>query len=62
MLSDPLVKAFEAGAVDPQAFGHREHLYVAWCYLKTLTLEDALARYVPRRRFVLPRAKALQGR
>jgi hypothetical protein len=46
MLSDPRVKAFEAGAVDPKAFGHREHLHVAWCYLKSLTLEDALARYV----------------
>jgi hypothetical protein len=41
-----LVDDFEAGTVDPAAFGHREHLSVAWCYLKDLSLEDALARYV----------------
>lgn len=41
-----LVADFEAGTVDPAAFGHREHLFVAWCYLKDLSLEDALARYV----------------
>jgi N-formylglutamate deformylase len=46
MLSDPLVSAFETAAVDPTRFGHREHLYVAWCYLRALPVEDALARYV----------------
>lgn len=46
MLSDPLVQAFEAATVDPTAFHHREHLYVAWCYLRALPPEDALARYV----------------
>jgi hypothetical protein len=46
MLSDPLVKAFETASVDPAAFHHREHLYVAWCYLRVLSPEDALARYV----------------
>jgi hypothetical protein len=46
MIDDPLVRAFEAGTVDPAKFNHREHLYVAWCYLKALTLEDALLRYV----------------
>jgi hypothetical protein len=45
-LCDPLVLAFEAGTIDPPAFRHREHLYVAWCYLKALPAEDALARYV----------------
>jgi len=44
--TDPLVRAFEAASVDPAAFHHREHLYVAWCYLRELSLEDALARYV----------------
>ena len=43
---DPLVRAFEAAAVDPATFGHREHLYVAWWYLSRLPLEEALARYV----------------
>ena len=46
MLNDPLVRAFEDAAVDPAGFHHREHLYVAWCYLRELPLEDALARYV----------------
>jgi len=45
-LSDPLVRAFEEMAVDPAHFRHREHLYVAWCYLRELPLEDALGRYV----------------
>ena len=46
MLTDPLVRAFEEATVDPVAFHHREHLYVAWCYLRALPLEEALARYV----------------
>jgi len=45
-LADPLVEAFEHATLDPSAFHHREHLYVAWCYLRALPLEDALARYV----------------
>ena len=45
-ITDPLVRAFEDASVDPAAFHHREHLYVAWCYLRELTLEEALARYV----------------
>ena len=46
VLTDPLVRAFEAATIDPSQFRHREHLYVAWCYLRALPLEDALARYV----------------
>ncbi len=46
MLTDPTVRAFETASIDPAAFGHREHLYVAWCYLRALPLEEALARYV----------------
>jgi hypothetical protein len=45
-LTDPLVCAFESATLDPARFHHREHLYVAWCYLSSLPLEDALARYV----------------
>ncbi|MFZ5444613.1 MAG: hypothetical protein ACOZQL_31760 [Myxococcota bacterium] len=45
-LADPLVLAFEQATLDPTRFHHREHLYVAWCYLRALPLEDALARYV----------------
>jgi hypothetical protein len=46
MLNDPLVEAFERRAIDPAQFHHREHLYVAWCYLRALPPEEALARYV----------------
>lgn len=45
-LTDALVRAFEDRTVDPKAFGHRQHLYVAWCYLRALPLEGAIARYV----------------
>ena len=44
--TDPLVRTFEEMTVDPAQFRHRQHLYVAWCYLRELPLEDALARYV----------------
>lgn len=44
--TDPLVEAFERGEVNPAQFHHRDHLYVAWCYLRESSLEDALARYV----------------
>ncbi len=46
LLNDPLVLAFESASVDPHHFHHRDHLYVAWCYLRALPLEHALARYV----------------
>ncbi|HEY5926409.1 MAG TPA: hypothetical protein VIV11_32205 [Kofleriaceae bacterium] len=46
MRTDPLVQAFETATIDPSKFRHREHLYVAWCYLRDWPLEDALARYV----------------
>jgi hypothetical protein len=44
--TDPLVVAFESRTVDPSKFRHKEHLYVAWVYLRALPLEEALARYV----------------
>lgn len=45
-LADPFVQAFETATLDPSRFHHREHLYVAWCYLRALPLEEALVRYV----------------
>jgi hypothetical protein len=45
-LNDPLVQAFEATRIDAATFRHREHLYVAWCYLRAFPFEDAAARYV----------------
>jgi hypothetical protein len=44
MHTDPAVEAFESACVDPQQFHHRDHLYVAWQYLRAMPLEDALAR------------------
>jgi hypothetical protein len=46
LLEDPLVQAFETAQIDAAKFRHREHLYVAWCYLRSLPFEDASARYV----------------
>lgn len=46
MTGEALVRAFEAATIDPSTFHHREHLYVAWSYLRALPLEQALARYV----------------
>jgi hypothetical protein len=46
MRTETLVRAFEDATVDPKTFGHRQHLYVAWCYLRELPLEEALARFV----------------
>jgi hypothetical protein len=46
LLTDPLVHAFERATIDPATFHHRDHLYVAFCYLSALPLEAALARYV----------------
>lgn len=45
-LDDALVRAFEHASLDGARFHHREHLYVAYRYLRTYTLEDAIARYV----------------
>ena len=44
--SDDLVARFEACTLPPYAFGHREHLYVAWTYLRAAPFEDAAPRFV----------------
>ena len=41
-----LVARFEDGTVPPWAFGHREHVYVAWVYLRAEPFEDAAPRFV----------------
>lgn len=46
MTAAALVHAFETATVDPSTFHHREHLLVAWTYLRELSLEQALVRYV----------------
>jgi len=42
---DPLVLSFEAGTLNLKEFNHYKHLYIAWCYLKDLSLEDAIENY-----------------
>jgi hypothetical protein len=40
-----LVSSFESGAAPPGGFHHREHVRVAWWYLRQHGLPDALARF-----------------
>jgi hypothetical protein len=34
MTDDDLIEEFEAGTLPPAAFGHREHVQLAWVYLR----------------------------
>lgn len=34
MTDDELAGGFETGLLAPERFGHREHLRLAWCYLR----------------------------
>ena len=34
MTHDELIAGFEAGTIPPAAFGHREHVRLAWLYLR----------------------------
>jgi hypothetical protein len=34
MTNDELIAGFEAGTIPPGAFGHREHVRLAWLYLR----------------------------
>ena len=53
-----LVAAFEAGHEPPGGFHHREHVRVAWYYLRHHTLPDALVRFST----ALRRFAAAQGK
>lgn len=41
----PSIRQFEELDIDPDAFGHEAHLYVAWTYLADLDLLAAIDRY-----------------
>ena len=41
-----LVRLFEAGDVPPGGFHHRDHVRVAWWYLRQSPLPEALVRFV----------------
>ena len=56
MTDDELVRAFEAGDLDP--FPHALHVRTAWCYLRRYPLLIALARFsVALRRFAAGKGK-----
>lgn len=58
MDDDTLVRFFEAGETPPDGFHHRDHVRVAWCYLREQDLAEALARFgVGLRRFALAQGK-----
>ena len=43
-LDDALLRSVEDGSLPASAFHHREHVYVTWRYLRSLPLEEALAK------------------
>ena len=45
MTDRQLLEDFEGGRVPPGGFHHREHVRVAWNYLRVHALPDALARF-----------------
>lgn len=44
MNDDQLLRAFESAAIDPDSFGHTEHIRLAWLYLERGSLWDAAAK------------------
>jgi hypothetical protein len=58
MSDDELVGYFEAGREPPGGFHHREHVRVAWAYLRREALPEALERF----RTGLRRFAAAQGK
>lgn len=41
----PTLDDFEAGSLDPSAFDHRAHVYVAWSYLRRYDLLESIRRF-----------------
>ncbi len=46
MTDDALVALFEAGQPPADGFHHRDHVRVAWWYLRRYPLADALSRFI----------------
>ena len=42
---DELIEAFEACTLAPAQFPHREHVRLAWAYLRRETLAEAIAKF-----------------
>ena len=45
MDNESLIRLFEAGEAPPDGFHHREHVRVAWWYLRESPLPEALGRF-----------------
>lgn len=58
MDDDHLVRLFEAGESPPTGFHHRDHVRVAWWYLRERPLPEALGRFATG----LQRFAAAQGK
>jgi hypothetical protein len=39
------IRAFEAAAIDADAFDHESHVYLAWLYVQEFDLAHAIARF-----------------
>ena len=58
MDDDELVELFDAAKSPPDGFHHRDHVRVAWWYLRRYALPDALKRFCDGlRRFALAHGK-----
>jgi hypothetical protein len=58
MDEEALVKMFEAGQAPPEGFHHREHVRVAWWYLRHQPLPEALTAFsAALRRFATAQGK-----
>lgn len=55
-LMDPLVAAFEDATLNLKEFNHRQHLYVAWYYLREFDFDVAVERYIHHLNKVLDKA------
>jgi hypothetical protein len=40
-----IIDAFEHGSLEPGAFGHGDHLRMAWVFLRSMPLAEAIGRY-----------------
>jgi hypothetical protein len=44
-LSTLSIESFEAGRIDAATFDHEAHLYLAWLYVRSYPLAEAIARF-----------------
>jgi hypothetical protein len=58
MDDEPAIRMFEAGEMPPNGFHHRDHVRVAWSYLRESSLPEALLRF----RTALQRFATAQGK